>query len=100
MALKGEWVRIHKVLLKADERTAKIPEDTKKCDLEMWEKGILQNDSAELGDLVTVCTATGRLSKGYLCETEPCYKHNYGDFIPEIVVIDEQLRTIMRGGTE
>ena len=36
MAKKGDWVRIHSVVLKADERTAKIPEDTQKCDLEMW----------------------------------------------------------------
>ena len=51
MAKKGDWVRIHSVVLKADERTAKIPEDTQKCDLEMWTKGTLQED-AEIGDIV------------------------------------------------
>ena len=29
MARKGDWVRIHNVVLKADERTAKIPDDTR-----------------------------------------------------------------------
>lgn len=29
----GDWVRIHKVVLKAGERTARLPEDTKNCDL-------------------------------------------------------------------
>ena len=28
MAKKGDWVRIHKVVLPAAERTAKIPDDT------------------------------------------------------------------------
>lgn len=45
MAKKGDWVRIHSVVLKAEERTAKIPEDTMKCDLEMWTKGELQEDA-------------------------------------------------------
>ena len=60
MAKKGDWVRIHSVVLKAAERTAKIPEDTQKCDLEMWTKGTLQED-AEIGDEVTVVTAANRV---------------------------------------
>ena len=43
MAKKGDWVRIHKVVLPAAERTAKIPADTKQVDFEMWVKGTLQN---------------------------------------------------------
>jgi hypothetical protein len=65
MAKKGQWVRIHTVVLKAEQRTAKIPEDTQKCDLEMWTKGELQED-AEIGDTVTVKTAVGRLEEGTL----------------------------------
>lgn len=52
MAKHGDWVRIHTTVLKAEERTARIPEDTKKCDLEMWTKGCLQDEKAELGDQV------------------------------------------------
>ena len=29
MAKKGDWVRIHSVVLKSEERTAKLPDDTK-----------------------------------------------------------------------
>ena len=50
MAKKGDWVRIQSVVLKACERTAKLPEDTKKCDLEQWTKGFLQEESAEVGE--------------------------------------------------
>ena len=99
MVKKGEWVRIHSVVLKAEERTAKIPEDTQKCDLEMWTKGELQED-AEIGDVVTVKTASNRMEKGTLIEVHPYYTHSYGKFVPEIIEIDRQLREIMNFGGE
>ena len=96
MAKKGDWVRIHTVVLKADERTGKIPEDTKACDLEMRTKGFLLQD-AEIGDEVEVETAVGRTEKGTLIEVNPYYTHSYGKFVPELVQIDKQLREIMGG---
>lgn len=98
MAKKGDWIQIHNVVLKAEERTAKIPQDTQQCDLEMWVKGILLEESAEVGDWVTVETATGRLQKGVLLEENPHYTHSYGDFVPEIIEIDKRLRKMMYGG--
>lgn len=98
MAKKGDWVRIHNVVLKAKERTAKIPTDTQHCDLEMWDKGSLMEDSAKIGEPVTIKTATGRIAKGTLLEENPHYTHSYGDFVPEIIEIDKQLRKIMFGG--
>lgn len=97
MVKKGEWVRIHSTVLKAEERTAKLPEDTQACPLEMWTKGFLQED-AEMGDEVTVLTASNRIEKGTLIEVNPYWKHSYGTFIPELVQIDKQLRDIMFGG--
>ena len=76
----------------------KIPEDTKKCDLEMWVKGALLEDSAECGDVVHVETAAGRVESGVLLEEKPHYTHSYGDFVPEIIEIDNRLRKIMAGG--
>lgn len=97
MVRKGEWVRIHKVILRADERTARLPEDTQKCDLEMWTKGFLQED-AEIGEEVTIKTAVGRKETGTLIEVHPYYTHSYGKFVPEIIEIDRGLREIMKGG--
>ena len=96
MAKKGDWVRIHKVVLKGEERTAKLPEDTKVCDLEMWTKGTLLSD-AEIGDEVEIETIVGRREKGELVEVNPYYTHSYGVFVPEIIEIDKQLREIMKG---
>ena len=98
MAKKGDWVRIHAIVLKADERTAKLPSDTQKCDLVMWTKGFLHEETAEIGDEVTVETAVGRIEKGTLIEVGPYYTHSYGKFVPEIIEIDKQLREIMAGG--
>lgn len=100
MAKKGDWVRIHSVVLKADDRTAKIPEDTKHCDFEMWTKGSLVDDEAKIGDTVSVETAVGRIEKGVLLEENPHYTHSYGDFVPEIIEIDKILRGIMKFGGE
>ena len=100
MAKKGDWVRIHATVLKADERTAKLPADTQQCYLEMWTKGFLQDETAAIGDEVTVKTAVGRLVKGTLIDEAPYYTHSYGKFVPEIIEIDRQLREIMNFGGE
>lgn len=100
MAKKGDWVRIHTIVLKAEERTARIPEDTQKCNLEMWVKGTLLDETAKIGDLVTIETAAGRRQKGTLLEEGPYYTHSYGTFVPEIIEIDKQLRKMMYGGEQ
>ena len=100
MAKKNDYVRIHRVVLEPEERTGKLPEDTKKVPLEMWVKGRLVNDSAEIGDEVTVTTAVGRTEHGTLIEVNPCYELNYGSFVPEILQIEESLRSTLFGGNE
>ena len=94
MAKKGDWVRIHSIVLKAEERTAKLPEDTKKCDLEQWTKGFLLAD-AEIGDEVEVETVVGRIEKGTLIDDAPYYDHDYGHFVPELIEVDKVLRKEM-----
>ena len=76
MAKKNDWVRIHNIILTPEQRTGKLPEDTKKMPLEMWAKGHLQNDAAEIGDEVTILTSTGREERGTLVEVNPCYTLN------------------------
>ena len=94
MAKKGDWVRIHSIVLKAEERTAKLPDDTKKCDLEQWTKGFLLAD-AEIGDEVEVETVVGRIEKGTLIDDAPYYDHSYGQFVPELIEVDKVLRKEM-----
>ena len=100
MAKKNEYVRIHRAVLEAVERTGKLPEDTKNVPLEMWVKGWLQDEEAQIGDTVTVKTVVGRLETGVLMEEKPIYALNYGEFVPEILEIDQQLRGVLFEGVE
>jgi len=97
MIKKGEWVRIHKIILTPAERAPQIPDDTKAVPLEMWDKGFLLTDS-ELGDEVEIETVTGRRETGTLIEVNPYYDHDYGKFVPELLAIDKQVRGIVFGG--
>lgn len=99
-AKKGDWVQIHQIVLKAEERTAKIPEETKKVPLEMWVKGYLKED-ANIGDIVEVTTLTKRNVKGELVEVNPKYKYGFGEeFVPELIKIGEMVKEIVRGDEE
>ena len=98
MAKKNDWVQIHIDVLKPEERAANIPEDTRHVPLEMWVKGHLQDEAAELGDTVTVVTKTGREVRGTLCAVNPAFHHNFGDYIPELDQIDETVKSILFGG--
>lgn len=93
---KNTYVRIRRTLLKPNERTAHLPEDTKKVPYKMWVKGFLQED-ADCFDIVTVKTITGRLETGRLKEANPPYKHTYGDFVPELLTLREIIHNDMDG---
>lgn len=96
-AKKGDWVQIHQIVLKPEERAAHVPEDTKKVPLELWVKGFAMQD-AELGSEVEVKTTTGRMVKGRLVAVNPRYIHDFGDFVPELLKVDVQLKEILYGG--
>ncbi|MBS7527744.1 2-amino-4-ketopentanoate thiolase [Fusibacter paucivorans] len=94
---KGTWIRIKRVVMQSEERTAQIPEDTRRVPLEMWVKGFAEQDG-HLGDTICVRTLTGRVERGEVVEIEPVYGHDFGQFIPEILTIGITLRKILDGG--
>lgn len=97
MVKKGTWVLIRRTILEPSERAPQVPDDTKKVPLQMWIKGYLEKD-AEIGEEVEVITRTGRKERGTLQEAEPYYKHDFGKFVPELQVINEQVREVLFGG--
>ncbi|MDD4504586.1 MAG: 2-amino-4-oxopentanoate thiolase subunit OrtA [Clostridiaceae bacterium] len=96
-AKKGDWVQIHQILLKPEERAPQVPEDTKKVPMELWVKGIALHD-AEVGSTVEIRTFTGRKVKGTLRVVNPRYNHDFGNFVPELLKVDMQLTEILFGG--
>ncbi|OYT14432.1 MAG: 2-amino-4-ketopentanoate thiolase [Bacteroidetes bacterium 4572_77] len=98
LAKKGDWIRIHNIVLKPEERAPKVPDDTKCVSLEMWDKGFLVDDEAKIGDFVEIETYIGRKIEGELIEINPYYDHDYGKCVTELLYIGRQLRTILEGG--
>lgn len=98
-AKKGDWVKVHKIVLESSERAPQVPDDTKKVPLEMWVKGYLQED-AEIGDEVSVKTMTGRIVEGTLEKVNPTYRHSFGENVPELLKIGPQLRKILFSGED
>jgi len=94
-AKKGDWVRIHNTILQAGERAPNIPEETQNVPLEMWDKGFLLNDKANIGDKVEIETYIGRKIEGTLIEVEPYYEHNFGKAVPELLYIGRQVRGLI-----
>jgi len=96
-AKKGDWVRLHSIVLTPDERASQIPEDTRKVPLEMWDKGFLLNSEAAVGDEVEAESIIGRTIKGRLIEINPQFRHAWGEGVPEILRIGRQVRAILAG---
>ena len=98
--VKGQWVEIQEILLRPEERTGNIPEETKKVPLLMRMKGFLLSD-AQIGESVKIRTLTGRIVSGELKNASPTYEHGFGKtFIPEMLEIGIMLRQILEGEDE
>ena len=97
-AKKGDWVRIHAVVLKPGQRAPNLPAETLEIPLEMWVKGALLEENASLGDDVTIQTITGRMVKGWLDDICPSYKHSFGSFMPVLQDIGMELRDLVEKG--
>lgn len=94
-AKKGDWVRIHNIVLEVGQRAPNIPEDTQNVPLEVWDKGFLLNDEANIGDVVQVETYIGRTVEGKLIEVNPYYEHDFGKAVPELLYIGRQVRSLI-----
>lgn len=95
-AKKGDWVRIHSIVLEVGERAKNLPKDTQNVPLEMWDKGFLLDEEASIGDRVKVETYIGREVEGELLEIEPYYEHDFGKAVPELLYIGRQAREMLR----
>ncbi len=97
MAKKGDWVRIHSIILTPEQRSSAVPDDTKSVPLEQWTKGYLHEDAA-LGSEAVVTTRTGRVVRGTLVEETPHYSHSFGDFVPELQQAGDEAFAFLFGG--
>ena len=99
MAKKGDWVRIHSIILTPEQRSSAVPEDTKTVPLEQWTKGYLHADTV-LGGEPVVTTRTGRVVSGTLVDDSPHYSHSFGDFVPELQEAGDEAFAFLFGGAK
>ena len=99
MAKKGDWVRIHSIILTPEQRSSAVPEDTKSVPLEQWTKGYLHADTV-LGESAKVTTRTGRIVSGTLVDESPHYTHSFGDFVPELQEAGDEAFAFLFGGAK
>ena len=96
MILKGSYVEIVQTVLNREDRATNLPNDTKTSPLKLWAKWWLLEDG-EVGIEATVKTMNGRVLVGTITEINPSYDHDFGDFIPEVMFIGAQAKTILWG---
>lgn len=92
---KGTRVEIHRVVLRPEERSPHIPEETRRVPFEMKVKGVLVEPAA-LGDEVEILTPAGRRLRGTLAAVNPPYSHGFGPPIPELSAIGPEVKEILR----
>ncbi len=82
----GTWVEIEKIILTPDQRAPQVPEDTRCTPYIMKMSGFLQSDS-KIGDIVAIKTLIGRTVEGELKIISPCYRHDFGETVEELLNI-------------
>lgn len=98
LAKKGDWVKIHYISLKSNERSNNLPEETKRVPFEIRIKGFLLNDKASIGDEVEIETIIGRKIKGNLEFINPIYDHDFGEPVYELLNIRKELKVYLEEG--
>jgi len=94
-AVKGDWVKIYKIVLNPNERAPQIPSDTSQVPLELRLNGFLNMESAKIGDEVEILTPSERKETGKLVEINPFYTHSFGKIIPELNDIGYEARKMI-----
>jgi len=94
-AAEGQWVEIHRIVLRPDERAAQTPEDTRRVPLEMRVKGFLATPAC-VGDDAEIVTRAGRRLRGTLAAVNPAYTHSFGPPLPELSSVGDEVRAVLR----
>ncbi len=95
-SLAGNWVQIHSIILRPEQRPDTLPPETRAVPLEMRVKGWQVTGSADIGDQVCIRTVLGREQTGTLIAVNPEYGHDFGRAIPELLAAGDELVAMMR----
>lgn len=91
---QGTWVEVRKILLQPEERSDRLPEDTKQIPYVMRVRGFLSH-AASINEEVEIVTLSGRKVKGTLTKRDPGYEHGFGSPVYELLKIGEEEHKIL-----
>jgi len=97
VALRGDYVQIRRAILEPQERTAAIPEETRKTHYQTFINGFLKNERARTGDFVTIETRIGRSLEGELYSIQPEFTHSFGPQLNELLKIETRVHSRTKG---
>ncbi len=93
---KNDWIEISEILLTPENRASGLPDDTKDLSYKLKIRGFAQCDGS-VGEKITIKTVTGRVLSGVAEKINPYYDHNFGDSIPELIKVRNDLKSLMKG---
>ncbi len=89
------WVEIGFTVLEPAQRTARLPEDTTRVPYEARVRGFAVG-ACRLGDEVEVKTLTGRRVRGRVVALDPCFAHDFGRPVLELIEAGLEARALLR----
>lgn len=88
------WVEIGFVVLEPGERTANLPEDTRRVPYYVRVKGFADGEP-QVGQTVTVETLLGRRVEGQVLRIDPVYGHDFGQPVRELIEAGKEARALL-----
>jgi hypothetical protein len=90
------WVEIGFTVLRPEERTAHLPEDTQRVPYYCRLKGFAAGEPS-VGDVVEVETQLGRRVTGEVLRVNPRFGHDFGAPVEELIVAGLEARALLDG---
>ncbi len=97
---EDDFVVIEKIILPVGQRAPQLPEDTAATPLIALTRGWLLDQEARVGDEVRIRTLSGRTVTGRLTNRGTAPVHGYGESVPELLEIHQQVRQLLFGGAQ
>ncbi len=88
------WVEIGFTVLTPEQRTTRLPEDTRVVPYYGRLKGFVSGEVA-VGEEVEVETVTGRRVRGEVLRIEPEYTHSFGRPVVELIQAGVEARSLL-----
>lgn len=89
------WIEIGFTVLRPEERTARLPEDTQRLPYRARLRGFVSGP-CQVGDEVEVETLSGRRVWGEVIDTSPRFAHDFGKPIPELIEAGLEAKELLR----